>query len=123
MSGIDIAIVAVIAVSMLVSFVRGFFREAIALLSWLGAVIITLFYTRQFATLLPRETIESQEARLAIAALILFFGSLFIGGLINWLCHKIIDSSRLGLADRMFGALFGAMRGAIIVSLLVMLTH
>lgn len=123
MSIIDIIILVIVLISALVSLVRGFFKEAVSLITWVGAIVITLLFTRQFATLLPRDTIESPAARLGISALVLFFGCLLIGGLINFLFQKILANAKLGPADRIIGAIFGIIRGALIVGLLVMIAH
>ena len=123
MSGVDIVILAIIIVSALVSLVRGFFREAVSLLTWIGAIIITLSFTRQFATLLPPETIESPTARLGISAVVLFLGCLFIGGLINYLFQKIMANAKLGPTDRVIGVIFGILRGVVMVALLVLVSH
>lgn len=123
MSEVDLVILLVIAASALISFVRGFFREAVSLVTWLGAIVITLVFTARFASLLPVDTIESATARTSISALILFFGSMFVGGLINWLFGRIATSRRLSLPDRVVGILFGVARGAIIVVLLVLAAH
>ena len=123
MSGIDVAIVIVVALSALISLVRGFFKEAVSLATWVAAVIITLTYTSRFAGLLPADSIESPTARAAISAVVLFFGSLLLGALINWLFQKIMAGGQLGVLDRAVGVLFGAARGGIIVALLVLSAH
>lgn len=123
MSEVDWVILAVIAVSALVSFVRGFFKEAVSLATWLCAIVITLLFTSRFASLLPRETFESPTARYTISAMVLFFGTMLIGGLINWLFRKAVGPTTLGPTDRILGILFGAARGAVIVAVLVLLSN
>jgi len=63
----------------MVGMVRGFARECLSLLVWVVAITVTILYSRQFATLLPSDTIETGNARLALAALSLFIGCLLIG--------------------------------------------
>lgn len=120
MSEVDLVILAVIAISALISFMRGFFREAMSLGTWLAAVLITLMFTSRFAVLLPMETVESPQARATISALALFVGTLLLGNLITWMIGRIMASVSLGLADRSVGVVFGVARGAVIVSLLVL---
>ena len=123
MSEVDWVILAIIVVSSLVSFVRGFFKEAVSLATWAGAIAITLLFTSRFATLLPRDTFESAAARHIISALVLFFGAMFIGGLVNWLFRKAVGPSTLGFTDRLLGILFGAARGMLIVAIIVLLSN
>jgi membrane protein required for colicin V production len=119
-SEVDLAILAIIAISAFISFIRGFFREAMSLITWFAAVLITLVYTSRFAILLPMDSVESPQARAGISALTLFIGTLIVGSLINWLFERVMARSTLGKADRAVGVAFGVVRGAIIVSLLVL---
>ena len=123
MSGIDLVVLGVIVVSALVSFLRGFVREAASLLTWIGAIVVTLMFTSRFATLIPADTISSAAARAAISAAVLFFGTLMIGGLVGWLLSRVTAGGALGVVDRTFGALFGVLRGALIIALLVLLAN
>lgn len=120
MSEVDIAILAVIAISALISFLRGFFREAMSLGTWLAAILFTLFFTSRFAVLLPMNSVESPQARATISAVILFFGTLLVGNLASWMLGKVVASSRLGIADRAIGTVFGVIRGAVIIVLLLL---
>ncbi len=121
--GIDIGILIAIAFSMVVSAFRGFFKEAINLCTWLAAILITLIFTSRFASLLPRDSIDSPQARFAISAVVLFFGSMIIGSIINFLFQKILSSSGKTRMDTILGVVFGATRGFVIVTLLVLLAN
>ncbi len=123
MSGIDLIIVAVIVISAIISGFRGFVKEAVSLIVWIAAIVITLLLTSRFATLLPKETIDSPVARLGISAVVLFLGSMLIGSLINWLVQRMISSTRLSKVDRLVGTGFGIVRGAVIVALVVLLAN
>lgn len=123
MSIVDAIIVTVLLVSILVSFVRGFFREFMSLATWIVAILVTLFLSRQFATLLPKDTIESVTARLSISAITLFIGCLMLGALINFLFQLIHADRDIGLFNRLAGILFGLGRGVVIVSMVVLGAH
>lgn len=120
MSEVDLVILAVIVLSAIISFMRGFFREAMSLGTWVAAIAITLFFTSRFSVLLPIDTVQSPQARATISALSLFCGTLFMGGLINWVFGRIMSQSIVGKLDRAVGVGFGILRGIIIVSLLVL---
>ncbi len=122
-SGIDLFILVLIAVSVAISAIRGFFKEAVSLATWVAAVLITLMFTSRFASLLPRDTIESPQARYAISALLLFFGSMILGSLINYLFQKILKAGDRSRLDMWLGIGFGAARGVVIVTLLVLLAN
>ncbi len=119
-SEVDLVILGIFALSALISFMRGFFREAMSLAIWGGAVVITLAYTDRFATLLPIERVDSEQARATISAVVLFAGTLLAGNLINWVFGRIMARKTLSIADRVIGVFFGMVRGLIIVALLVL---
>ncbi len=123
MSEVDWVILAIIVISALVSFMRGFLKEAVSLVTWMSAIFITLMFTSRFASLLPSDTFESPTARYSISVVILFFGTMFIGGLINWLFHKAVGPTSLGPIDRLLGIAFGLARGALIVATIVLLSN
>ena len=120
MSEVDLVILAVIIFSAIISFMRGFSREAMSLGTWVLAIVITLMYTSRFSVLLPIDTVQSPQARATISALGLFVGTLFMGGVINWVFERIMSRSSIGKADRAVGVGFGIIRGVLIVSLLVL---
>ncbi len=123
MSIVDAIIIIVLVVSILVSFVRGFFREFMSLATWVVALLVTLFLSRQFATLLPKDTIESVTARLSISAITLFIGCLMLGGLINYLFQLINAKGDIGIFNRLAGIVFGLGRGVVIVAMVVLGAH
>lgn len=122
-SGIDLLILLLILVSVVISVIRGFFKEAVSLATWVSAILITLMFTSRFASLLPRSTIESPEARQAISALTLFICSMIVGGMINFLFQKILTAGDKSRIDTWLGIGFGAVRGVVIVTLLVLLAN
>ena len=123
MTGVDIIIIVVLVVSGVVSFLRGFLREALNLATWVGSILITLGYTSRFATLLPRDTIQSPEARATISALTLFTICMCVGWLARFLCRRIFANSQLGMVDRIIGVFFGLVRGVVVVALFVLAAH
>lgn len=123
MSEVDLVILAVIIFSAIISFTRGFLREAMSLGTWVVAIGVTLFFTSRFSVLLPIDTVQSPQARATISALSLFVGTLFMGGLINWVFERTIPRTKIGILDRAGGVGFGLVRGVIIVSLLVLVAN
>jgi len=122
MTGIDIGVLAIIAVSTVVSLIRGFFTEAVSLLTWIAALVISTLYAHQFGSLF-RVQIEHDLARGVLAWMILFIGTMIIGGLINYLFSKLRSGIQLGAMDRIVGLFFGLSRGILIVALIVLAAH
>jgi membrane protein required for colicin V production len=119
MTGFDVAVLAVLALSTLFAFLRGAVRELIALASWVAAVVLALGFGGKVAALLPGLE-ASPTARHVLAFALIFVGSLMAGALIAFLLSKMIRAAGLGFLDRLLGAVFGLARGAAIVVLFVL---
>ena len=120
MSWIDYAIVAIAVASAAFGYWRGFVKEAIALMTWLLAILLAW----QGAWLIEGrlgEWTAAPELRIWAARAIIFVAVLIVGGLLAWLLRAVIRSSGLGSTDRSLGALFGLARGVLLVGLLAIL--
>lgn len=120
---VDSLILLLLGISALISFIKGFWNELISLGVWIFAILVTLLLSSRFSSLLPADTIESPTARLSISAITLFFGCLLIGSLFNFLFQRMMRDRRVTVANRIFGVVFGVLRGIAIVSLFVLLAH
>ncbi len=117
---IDYAIIALICISSIIGLFRGFVKEAFSLVLWVVAIWIGLNFSREFSTFLE-PMISYPSARIAAAFAILFFMTLILGGLISYLLGELIDKTGLTGSDRFAGMIFGIARGAVVVSLLIMM--
>jgi membrane protein required for colicin V production len=117
---VDYALLGLIVLSALVSLLRGFLREAMALVGWAAAVWMALTFTEEVAVIFQNH-IEVPSVRLAAAAALLFLGTLLVSGLVVFLLGQLVDKTGLSGTDRVLGVVFGAGRGVVIAALLVML--
>lgn len=119
MTWFDYAVLAVLGLSLLWSLMHGFVRELVSVAGWVAAFVLSMAFTQVLARMLP----ESLGPFLAglIAFLMIFVGVWLLSGLIGLILSKAVKAAGLGWADRMLGALFGLVRGAIIVLVAVML--
>ncbi len=116
---IDFTILGVIGVSTLVSLVRGFVREAISLVIWVAAFWAAYRFSAQFATTFLM-SIDSNSVRLILSFLILFFGVLIAGAIVNYLVGSLVYSTGLSGTDRVLGLVFGFTRGGLLVAVIVL---
>jgi membrane protein required for colicin V production len=116
----DYAVLLIVGTSILISVMRGLVREILALLAWLVAFWIANLYTAEFAPMLP-DSIPTPELRLLAGFVILFLVTLLVMTLVTIAVAKFIKLLGLGPVDKGLGALFGVMRGMLIVLVLVFL--
>jgi membrane protein required for colicin V production len=118
---VDIIILAIIGVSCLLGVFRGLVKEALSLAFWIGAAILASVFSGALAAQLAG-TIDNPIARQVAAFILIFVFTVFAGGLISNLISKLMSRAGLGGVDRGLGALFGIIRGVVIVTVIVMLT-
>lgn len=119
MNWFDLTIIAILALSVIVSLFRGLIREVMSLLIWIGAFWLAWTFVDKGANWLEA-FIELPSARHLISFVALFLAALIVGGMINYLVGKMITKTGLGATDRFFGMFFGLGRGVIAVTALVL---
>ena len=117
---VDIVITGIIVISALFSLMRGFVREALSLAGWLASFWVALTFSGDLAEFFL-SGISVPSLRITVAFTILFVLTLVIMALINKLASQLVKKSGLSGTDRMIGMIFGVVRGALIVSVLVLL--
>jgi len=115
----DYVVLAIIAVSLLVGAVRGFIKEAFSLLVWAAAFLIAFQYSGVLAMQLENQ-IELPSVRMSLAFAGLFISVLLVGGLLTYLLGKLVEKTGLSGTDRLLGAIFGGVRGLVLVLALIL---
>jgi membrane protein required for colicin V production len=110
----DWAIVGIMGLSILISLVRGFIREALSLVIWAVAFFGATVFHQPLAGHL-NNLIETPSLRALVAWISLFFAILMLGSLISFLLGQVVKSTGLTGTDRLLGSVFGALRGFILV--------
>ena len=110
----DYAILAVIAISVLVGALRGFIKEVFSLLVWSAAFLIAYNFAGDVADLME-DAVTLPSARTAMGFVGLFVAVLLVGGLMNYLLGRLVESTGLTGTDRLLGGVFGAARGLVLI--------
>ena len=114
----DIAIAIAVAVSVLIGFVRGFVKEAISIATLLIAIWAALNFGDAVGSV-SAEWLSSAELQMWFGRILVFAVLLAAGGLAGWSISKLVRLSVLSGTDRIFGMMFGACRGVILVAVFV----
>lgn len=117
---VDIAILVIVIASVAISLFRGFIREVLSLVAWVAAFVVAFYFSEPVAQHMEA-VIHSPTLRILLAYLALFFGTLLIFAIINFFVNKYSKATSLSSTDRLAGAVFGLIRGAAVVLLLVLL--
>ena len=120
MNWVDYAILAIIAISALISVLRGFMSEALSLLGWILSFWVALTFTEELGAFLAH-WISVPSLRLGIAFFVLLISTLLLTALVNYLVGQLVEKTGLTGTDRVLGIVFGVARGAVVVAILVLL--
>jgi len=116
----DFIVLSVIVLSVIVSLMRGFVKEALSLTGWLLSLWIAMTFSSGMAELFG-DSIKDPTLRLLAAFISLFILSLIVAAIINFFATQFVQRVGLTGVDRTIGAVFGFLRGILLVTIIVML--
>lgn len=114
MNAVDLVLMAVLLLSTVLGVWRGLVYEVISVAGWVAAFVLAQAYAEPVAQWLPVEGF-SLPLRLAAGFVLVFIGAAFAAGLLAWVVKKLVDSVGLRPVDRVLGAGFGLVRGAVLL--------
>ena len=120
MTAFDYAVLAAIGMSVLLGLWRGVISELLALAGWVLAFIAARAGAADGAALLAR-VIGDPALRLAAAMIAIFIVVLLIVAVVRYLVRRLVQAVGLGFLDRLLGAMFGVLRGVLVVLVVVTL--
>jgi len=120
MSWLDLVILGIIALSALISLIRGFVKESISLVTWIVAGVLAFRYFSPMAELLE-PFVEAPTIRNVAGFAILFVSTLVVGAIINFIMSQLVSKTGLSGTDKALGVVFGGARGVLIVTMVVLL--
>jgi len=122
MTATDYLVIAAVCISAIVGAMRGFLREAVALITWLVALFVAWHFSERIEPhlggLLAGSYVKPWAARVIIVILIVLLGA-GIGALLS---HFVRLSIFSGL-DRFLGFFFGLLRGVVLLGVFVILAQ
>ena len=113
LSWLDWTLLAVLLLSVGVGLMRGFVFECLSLVGWLAAWFAAQWGSPMVAPNLPGTAGSALNLGLAFA--MTFIAALIVWGLLARLVRMLIHATPLSLPDRVLGAVFGVLRGAVLL--------
>jgi membrane protein required for colicin V production len=114
MPTLDWIFLMVLLASMVVGAWRGLVYEVLSVLSWMAAFVLAQWLAPTAAQWLPMGG-AAETLRYAAGFVLVFIAAIFLGSLIAFLIKKLVAAVGLRPADRLLGAAFGLLRGAVML--------
>jgi membrane protein required for colicin V production len=118
MTVFDAAIVGVLGVSTLFAWLRGIVRSVLGFVAWIAGLVAGFLFSPPLARMLPGFP-DHPLLPQAIAFVLIFVAAILAGALIAWPIRAVIHGAGLGFIDRGLGAVFGVVRGLVLVLVFV----
>ncbi len=119
MTAFDYCVLVIVCLSMLLGWWRGLVYEILSLLSWLAAYFVALAFVAEVLPLMP-DVLGSEAMKTGVAFAALFLLTLILCGIASWSLNKLAKAFGLDWrTDGVMGALFGVVRGVLLVLVLV----
>lgn len=105
----------VLLLSLIIGAWRGLVDELMSLAGWISAFVLAQWLAGDLARWLPVWREAAEQVRYALAFVLVFIASVFAAALLSWLLRKVVVGAGLRPADRSLGAMFGLMRGVLVL--------
>lgn len=139
LNSVDFFVIFIFALSMLLGFMRGLLKEVISLITWIAASAVSTLFASKLATVFGATAPSGEMVgnaitgasqgtythflALGISFIVLFVGTLFAGFIVNTIIVGIMQGAFISLPNRLLGALFGLIRGFLVVIILMFLAE
>ena len=116
----DLIVILLTFFSMILGLFRGFSREVLGIISWIGSILLSL-HLRPFLIPYVKQYITNSFFAEPITLFIIFFFSFAILAKISQGISKMIKSSVIGILDRLLGLGFGFLRAGVVFGIAYMI--
>ncbi len=113
----------VLLLSLVIGAWRGLVYELMSLAGWVAAFLLAQWLAQDVAESLPVWREAAVQVRYALAFVLVFVASLFVAAFLSWLLRKLVQTAGLRPADRSLGAIFGLLRGVLLLMVLAVVVQ
>lgn len=120
MAVFDLLVLVVLGLSVLVSMVRGVVAEIASLITWVVALVAARVLAPTIAEL-AFTRVEPHVFATVLAFIVVFIATYFLFSLAQKLLTSAIQAMGLGGINKLFGAVFGLVKGTFLITVVVLL--
>ncbi|WBU52476.1 CvpA family protein [Paracoccus sp. SCSIO 75233] len=120
---IDGIVAAVIILSAILAYARGFVRESLSILGWIAAAVLAFIFAGAMRPIIAQIPVLNQflgdscELATIVAFAVVFALALVLFSILTPLFSSVVQRSALGGVDQGMGFLFGVARGILLVAI------
>lgn len=122
-TSIDLIVAAVIIISAILAYARGFVRESLAILGWIAAAVLAFIFAEAVRPMIQNIPIlakflgDSCELALIASFAVVLAVALVVFSILTPLFSSLVQRSAIGGVDQAMGFLFGVARGILIIAI------
>ena len=120
MTVFDYGVIGTVVVSAALGWWRGIVYELVSLMGWIMAGLLAWMFAFNLAPYMP-DMFGDPTTKIAVAFAALFVGTLIVASIAAVLLSKLVKWVGMGSLDRQLGALFGMLRGVLVIMALILL--
>lgn len=119
---VDAGVAIIVLLSGVLAYSRGFVRETMAILGWIGATVVAFIFADQVEPLVRQIPVigdfigDSCELAIIAAFAAVFAVALVVVSIFTPLFSSVVQRSALGGVDQALGFFFGVLRGILLVA-------
>lgn len=121
MSTLDLVLAGIVLAFAGIGALRGWIAEALTLGVWLAAGLIAWLFAEEASPWFAQGIIGDEAGQRIMAFIALFVAAFMVFSVANFFLRKMVFNVGLNPWRRIFGALFGAVRGFIVAAIVVAL--
>jgi membrane protein required for colicin V production len=114
MATVDWILLGILGLSFLLGVWRGLVYEVLSVFVWIAAFVLAQWFAPEVGAKLPMAG-SAESLRYAAGFVVVFIGSAFVAGVLVQVVKRLVAAVGLRPVDRTLGAVFGLIRGAILL--------